>query len=67
VKSRKDGRWVYYRLSPTFPRPLLEWLNDAAGNADEIARDKRKLRTIVSNGLDALCKTQRKRRECLAA
>lgn len=67
VKSRKEGRWVYYRLSQTFPRRLLEWLNDAAGNADEIARDKEKLRTILSNGLDALCKTQRKRRECLAA
>jgi ArsR family transcriptional regulator len=67
VKSRKDGRWVYYSLSHTFPRQLLRWLKDAAGNADEIARDKEKIRTIVSNGLDALCKTQRQRRECLAA
>jgi ArsR family transcriptional regulator, arsenate/arsenite/antimonite-responsive transcriptional repressor len=67
VKSRKEGRWVYYRLSQTFPRRLLQWLKDAAGNADEMARDKEKLRTIVSNGLDVLCRTQRQRRECLVA
>jgi len=67
VKSRKEGRWVYYRLSQTFPRRLLQWLKDAAGNADEMARDKEKLRTIVSNGLDVLCRTQRQKRECLVA
>jgi len=67
VKSRKDGRWVYYRLSETFPRRLLQWLKGAAGNSDEIVRDKEKLKAIVSSGLDALCKTQRRRRPCQAA
>jgi ArsR family transcriptional regulator, arsenate/arsenite/antimonite-responsive transcriptional repressor len=67
VKSRKEGRWVYYSLSETFPRRLLQWLKEAAGNADEIVRDKAKLKAIVSNGLDALCRTQRQRRECRAA
>jgi len=67
VKSRKDGRWVYYRLSETFPRPLLQWLEEAARNAVEIARDKEKLKNIFSCGPDALCKAQRKRRQCRAA
>jgi ArsR family transcriptional regulator, arsenate/arsenite/antimonite-responsive transcriptional repressor len=67
VKSRKEGRWVYYRLSQTFPLKLHQWLKEAVGNAEEIARDKEKLTTILSNGPDALCKTQRQRRECLAA
>lgn len=67
VKSRKEGRWVYYRLSDAFPRQLLQWLKDAAGNAEEIDRDREKLKSIVSSGLDALCKTQRQRRECRAA
>ena len=67
VKSRKDGRWVYYRLSETFPRRLLQWLKDAAIDAREIARDKQKLKAILSCGPDALCKKQRKRRGCLAA
>ncbi|MFO7783864.1 MAG: ArsR/SmtB family transcription factor [Thermodesulfobacteriota bacterium] len=67
VKSRKEGRWVYYRLSETFPRLLLQWLNDSAGNADEINRDKEKLKAVVSCGLDELCKTQRQRRESRSA
>jgi ArsR family transcriptional regulator, arsenate/arsenite/antimonite-responsive transcriptional repressor len=67
VRSRKDGRWVYYRLSETFPRRLLTWLNEAAGNANEILQDKENLKTIISNGLDALCKTQRTRRNCKVA
>lgn len=67
VKSRKEGRWVYYGISQSFPLQLLEWLKDAVGNTEEIARDKEKLRTILSDGLDALCRTQRQRRECLAS
>jgi ArsR family transcriptional regulator len=67
VRSRKDGRWVYYRLSETFPRRLLTWLNEAAGNANEILQDKENLRIIISKGLDALCKTQRTRRNCKVA
>ena len=63
VKSRKEGRWVYYRLSQTFPLRLLQWLKDAAGDANEVVRDKEKLKAIVSEGRDALCKTQRQRRE----
>lgn len=66
VKSRKDGRWVYYRLSEAFPRRLLKWLKEAAGNSAEILQDRETLNTIVSNGLDALCKTQRKRRQSRA-
>jgi ArsR family transcriptional regulator, arsenate/arsenite/antimonite-responsive transcriptional repressor len=66
VKSRKEGRWVYYRLSQSFPLQLLQWLKEAVGNTEEIARDKEKLTTILSDGLDALCRTQRQRRECLA-
>jgi len=66
VKSRKDGRWVYYRLSEAFPRRLLKWLKEAAGNSAEILQDRETLNTIISNGLDALCKTQKKRRQSQA-
>jgi len=67
VKSRKEGRWVHYGISQSFPLQLLQWLKEAVGNTEEIARDKEKLRTIVSKGLDALCKTQRTRRQCQTA
>ena len=67
AKSRKKGRWVYYRLSDAFPRQLLQWLSEAAGNVDEITKDKEKLKIILSYGLDDLCKTQRQRREFRSA
>jgi ArsR family transcriptional regulator len=28
IESRKDGRWIYYRLSEEFPFELLDWLED---------------------------------------
>jgi ArsR family transcriptional regulator len=66
VKSRKDGRWVYYSLSESFPHRLLGWLIDSVAHENEIERDKVTLKSIVSCKLDVLCRTQRQRRECLA-
>ena len=66
VKSRKDSRWVYYRLSEAFPPLLLQWLKDALLNSGNIAWDNEKLRAIVAQELDALCKTQKQRRQCEA-
>ena len=63
VKSRKDARWVYYRLSKEFPETLLAWLKATLDHSSEITKDQEKLKTILSCGLDALCKTQRVRRE----
>ncbi len=62
VKSRKEGRWVYYRLAETFPTQLLQWLKKAASNAQEISRDQQKLKSVLSCEPDALCKKQKARR-----
>lgn len=62
VKSRKEGRWVYYRLGRDFPRPLLRWLKDALGQRREILRDSEKLKNIISGGREKLCASQRRRR-----
>lgn len=66
VKSRKDSRWVYYRLSDTFPPMLLQWLEDGLMDSEDIAKDKEKINSIISNGLDWLCQIQKKRRELAA-
>lgn len=66
VKSRKEGRWVYYRLSESFPPGLLKWLKESLAHSTEIARDRKNLRTMMSDGIDALLKRQRQRRECRA-
>lgn len=66
VKSRKDSRWVYYRLSEAFPPLLMQWLEDGLMASEDIAKDKVKLNSIISNGLEWLCQTQKKRRELRA-
>lgn len=62
VKSRKDSRWVYYRLSTEFPPLLLQWLKDAILHSANITGDNEKLKTIVAHELDTLCRTQKQRR-----
>lgn len=64
VRSRKDSRWVYYRLSEAFPPLCLEWLKKGLKESDDIAADKTKLETILSCDLEELCKTQKMRRMC---
>jgi ArsR family transcriptional regulator len=66
VKSRKDSRWVYYRLSEAFPPLLLQWLEDGLTESEEMARDKEKINSILADGLEWLCQTQKKRRELTA-
>jgi ArsR family transcriptional regulator len=39
VQSRKEGRWVYYRLSATVSPLLLAWLAQALATAQEIRLD----------------------------
>lgn len=47
VNSRKDGRWVHYKLSPSFPEPLFQWLEKNIPSDPEIKADLRKLRKIT--------------------
>lgn len=67
VKSRKDSRWVYYRLSEAFPSICLQWLQNGLKDSNEIAADKLKLQVILTFELEELCKTQKTRRTCVNA
>ena len=62
VKCRKDGRWVHYRLSESFPGLLRQWLMDALSNSKEIKRDRKLLATIVSRAPEELCRRQKQRK-----
>ena len=66
VKSRKDSRWVYYRLSEAFPTLCLIWLKEALMDSDDIAEDKIKMETILSFDLEDLCNAQKQRQRCSA-
>ncbi len=61
VQSRKEGRWVYYRLSDTFPVSLRGWLEESLAGSPEIAADCAALSGILACDPEVLCRTQRPR------
>lgn len=63
VRSRKDGRWVYYRLDESFPALLRTWLLDSLLNSTQVAVDKKHLATILKCDPEELCRQQKDRRK----
>ena len=66
VESRKESRWVFYRLVDTFPDLLRQWLKEWVAETPEIIADRRSLKTILSCEPDDLCRQQKQRKECHA-
>ena len=66
VESRKESRWVFYRLIETFPDLLRQWLKESIAEAPEIIADRGSLKTILSCEPDDLCRQQKQRKECHA-
>lgn len=56
VESRKDGRWVYYRLAGDFPDKLKLWLDAGLMQSPEVEADKIRLDKITSIKVEELCK-----------
>ncbi len=59
VQSRKEGRWVYYRLSQAFPAPVYQWLKEALRDTVEITADRQKLVEILSCDTTEFCRRHR--------
>jgi len=64
VQSRKDGRWVYYRISGEFPEQLRKWFEDAVFRAEEVKADRIVLQDILASTVDELCRNQKERKDC---
>jgi len=47
VESRKDGRWVHYKLSPSFPVPLFQWLAKPLSQDPQIKADLANVKQIT--------------------
>jgi ArsR family transcriptional regulator len=62
VKNRKEGRWVFYRLSDSFPPLLKSWLKQSMSHAEEVALDNKNLKMILCCDPDELCKSQKNKR-----
>ena len=65
VESRKEGRWMHYRLpgerAGERVHPALKWLADALQDDRVLAQDAKKLRTALACEPKHLCRRQRER------
>ena len=65
VDSRKEGRWVFYRLgdddAPSEAREAIAWVERALSNTRRIQGDKRRLKAILKIGRGELCRRQAER------
>src|SRR5450759_3292412 len=60
VESRKDGRWMYYRLSREFKTPsvskMLVLLFKDMAKTSRIVEDRKKLKRICREDTEKLCR-----------
>jgi DNA-binding transcriptional ArsR family regulator len=66
VESRKCGRWIHYRVArPSVRTPVgaaLALLADGLKNDPKSKADRKRLKAILDRGLEALCKSQTRKR-----
>jgi DNA-binding transcriptional ArsR family regulator len=59
VESRKEGRWIYYRLpdrdAPPVVRTAVEWVRRSLARDPRIVEDARRLKTVREMSKDDLC------------
>ena len=61
VESRKEGRWVYYRLRREQARfkDLLSWIEAEMGDDSDAVADAEMLKSIMACDPEDLCRRQR--------
>jgi ArsR family transcriptional regulator, arsenate/arsenite/antimonite-responsive transcriptional repressor len=62
VESRKDGRWMYYRLPgkavPVAVREAIDWVEQSLADDPQAADDAQQLKQILKQDPTELCKRQ---------
>jgi ArsR family transcriptional regulator len=62
VESRKEGRWIYYKLpgkdAPLEVRAAIDWVTKAVAGNERVAEDSEKLKKILKQDPAVLCKKQ---------
>jgi len=62
VESRKDGRWIYYKLpgkdAPVVLREALDWIEKALADNPRVLKDDKQLKRILKQDPAELCKRQ---------
>lgn len=59
VESRKEGRWIYYRLAddeaPSAVQGALAWLAETLSRDPQVGRDRQRVATICNSDPQELC------------
>jgi len=59
LESRKEGRWIYYRLpgrdAPPRIRGVIRWLQESLADDPRVTQDARKVKAVRRMSLDELC------------
>jgi len=62
LESRKDGRWIYYKLpgkaAPVVVRKALDWIEKVLADSPRVLEDNKQLKTILKQDPAELCKRQ---------
>lgn len=60
LQSRKEGRWVHYRLNTeTLARPVLDWITSTLADSLELEALRSSLTEIAACEPEDLCRKQR--------
>lgn len=61
LQSRKEGRWVFYRLSRDVPHNFpMDWLKESLLQTEAIHLDMDELTAILSQPAEVICRRQRR-------
>jgi DNA-binding transcriptional ArsR family regulator len=62
VDTRKDGRWIYYRLpgkdASDEVKKAIAWVSAALKGDPQVADDAKRLQTILNQAAAVLCKSR---------
>jgi ArsR family transcriptional regulator len=71
VESRKDGRWVHYRIATDDPAPGLAgvtaWVLEQAESSPVLAADRGRLAAILAIPPEELCQRQANGQRCCSS
>jgi ArsR family transcriptional regulator len=59
VTSRRQGRWVHYRVAEAFPESLRTWLDDSFRTSPQIDADRAELERILTCDPSEICACRR--------
>jgi ArsR family transcriptional regulator, arsenate/arsenite/antimonite-responsive transcriptional repressor len=62
LESRKDGRWIYYRLpgkeAPAAVRGAIAWVRESLSKDPQVSQDTQHLTTLLKMNPSELCRRQ---------